>query len=187
MNPFDAQQQRFDHDWRELMGLHPLDHPLFAGVSRVWRVTLHPSFHDDLAITVTDIDAGGWLELRVLPSAARTWAMASAGYAVAAPFGPPPKPALFETTLNADALERFAASMPPRPLPAWFQAGRDGVNVDHESLANGTIERAWSWSPSPQRAPAHYHFVRAMCVLALERFTDPAAQHAVRAIETYLR
>lgn len=169
------------------MGLKPLDHPLFATVARVWRVTLHPSFHDDVAVTVTDIDAGGWIELRVLPASARAFAMAAAGYAVSAPFGSPPKPVVFETTLSADVLERFAASMPPRPLPPTMTGGRDGVNVDHETLADNAIERAWSWSPTPQRAPAHYAFVRSMCVLALERFADPAAQTALRAIEGYLR
>jgi len=47
---------------RAAMGLHELDHPTFAGLPRAWRAVFYPSFHDAVAITLSDLDVGGWID-----------------------------------------------------------------------------------------------------------------------------
>ncbi len=134
----DPLAQRYLDAWRARCGLHPLDHPTFARVSRVWRVELHPSFHEDVAITVTDIDAGGWIELRVLHPSARSWALHDAGMGPPLP-GDPPAPRVWEATVPADVLEALAAAMPRLPLHSVDQPGRDGMTVQHEALLDGEL------------------------------------------------
>ncbi|MEI8256838.1 MAG: hypothetical protein WCJ30_14280 [Deltaproteobacteria bacterium] len=187
MNPLDERQRRYDEAWRELIGLRGLDHATFSGVTRVWRVVMHPTFHDDVAITVTDVDAGGWIELRVLSANARAWAMSAVGYQVPMPLGSPPQPTVWETTLSAAAVEALAASIPALPLPPAAMSGVDGIHVDLEGQIDGRVHRAWCWSPSPRREPAHYAFVRVLCMIASQQFADPAAQTAIRALEPYFR
>lgn len=178
--------QRYAEAWRARCGLPPLDHPLFSGVSRVWRAELHPTFHDDLAITVTDIDAGGWIELRAMPLAARAWAMLDAG--MSAPVhGDPPTPRVWEAVLGTDALEALAAAMPRLPLHSVQQGARDGMTVLHEALIHGELHRFSSWSPSPARAPLHHAYVVALCSLAARAFPDPAAQALIHPLASYLR
>ncbi|MDB4929487.1 MAG: hypothetical protein JWM10_1971 [Myxococcaceae bacterium] len=186
--PTDDRQLRYTAAWRALAGLRPLDHPAFASVARVWRVELHPTFHDDVVITVTDVDAGGWIELRVVPLAARQWAMAEAGYGVAAPMGPPPAPRVAEATVPADALDALAAAMPRLPLhTAPNGGGRDGIFVDCEALLDGAAHRFAWWAPPPTPSPLHRAYTTSLCALAVARITDPAAVAAVQALAPYFR
>lgn len=178
--------QRYTDAWRARCALRPLDHPTFSGVSRVWRVELHPSFHDDVAITVTDVDAGGWIELRALPVAARHWAMRDAGMSAQVQ-GDPPVPRVWEATVSADAMDALAAAMPKLPLYSVAPAGRDGMTVDHEALVDGAHHRFSSWSPTPARAPLHYAWVVALCDLAARTLRDPAAQAVIHPLAAYLR
>ncbi len=184
--PVDDRWQRYTAAWRALCALRPLDHPSFSDVSRVWRAEIHPAFHDDVAVTVTDVDAGGWIELRVLPAAARAWAMAAAGM-TAPMLGEAPKPRVWECALPADAVDALAASMPRLPLHNVPVAGRDGVTVDHEAVIDGVTHRFSSWCPSPSRAPLHHAYVVSLCGLAARRFTDPAALAALQSVAAYLR
>lgn len=177
--------QRYDEAWRARCGLRPLEHPTFSGVSRVWRATLHPTFHDDLAVTVTDMDAGGFVELRALAQVARTWAMRDAGLP-ALVAGDAPVPRVWEAPVSADVLADLAAQMPRLPLHS-LPAGRDGMVVHHEALVDGAVHRFTSWSPTPARAPLHHAWVVALCGLAARTFTDPAAQAAVHPLAAYLR
>lgn len=178
--------QRYTALWRELCGLRPLDHTSFSGVSRVWRAAMHPTFHDDVVITLTDVDAGGWIELRVLPAQARTWAMGAAGFG-APMHGEPPAPRVWEDVLTADALEAVAAAMPRLPLHSLAPAGRDGMTIDHEALVDGAEHRFSSWSPTQSTAPLHHAYIVALCTLAARRFADPAAQAAIQPLASYLR
>ncbi len=178
--------QRYTAAWRALAGVRPLDHPTFSGVSRMWRAEMHPTFHDDVVITLTDVDAGGWIELRVVPAKARAWAMATAG--IGAPvLGEPPAARVWEDAVKLDALEAAAASMPRLPLHSVAAMGRDGMVVDHEAIIDGATHRFTSWSPTPARAPLHYAYVVALCTLAARRFADPDAQAAVHVLAGYLR
>ena len=178
--------QRYAEAWRARCALPPLDHPMFSGVSRVWRAELHPTFHDDVAITVTDIDAGGWIELRSLPLAARSWAMLDAGMSAQAQ-GDPPRPRVWEAVVGADALDALAAAMPRLPLLSVPQGARDGMTVLHEALVYGEHHRFSSWCPSPSRAPLHHAYVVALCALASRSFPDPAAQAVIQPLAQYLR
>lgn len=178
--------QRYTAVWREICGLRPLDHPSFASVSRVWRAEMHPTFHDDVVITVTDVDAGGWIELRVLPQAARSWALGSAG--LSAPVhGDPPPARVWEDVVPADVLESLAAAMPRLPLHSVPASGRDGMTVHHDALIDGVEHRFSSWCPTPRSAPLHHAYVVALCTLAARRFADPAAQAALHPLAAYLR
>jgi hypothetical protein len=183
----DDRQLRYTAAWRALAGLRPLAHPAFAGVARVWRVELHPTFLDDVVITVTDVDAGGWVELRVVPMAARQWAMAEAGYGVAAPMGKAPPPRVAEATVPADALEALAAGMPRLPLHTVPNNGRDGMFVDCEALLDGAAHRFAWWAPPPTPSPLHRAFTTSLCALAVARVTDPVAAAAVQALAPYFR
>ena len=178
--------QRYDEAWRALCGLRPLDHPTFASVSRVWRAEMHPAFHDDVAVTVLDIDAGGWIELRVMPAAARNWAMAAAGLAPVV-HGDAPVARVWEETVSSDAIDALVAALPRLPLPSAPATGRDGMTVFHETLTDGVIQRVSSWSPTPSRAPSHFAFVAALFTLATKRIADPAAQSAIQSLGAYLR
>lgn len=178
--------QRYTDAWRARCALRPLDHPTFSGVSRVWRVELHPAFHDDVAITVTDVDRGGWIELRGLSHVARAWAMRDAGMH-ASPQGEPPRPRVWEGTLSADALESLAAAMPRLPLHTVPVAGRDGITVDHEAVVDGAHHRFSSWCPTPSRAPLHYAYVVALCDLAARTFREPEARAIIHPLAGYLR
>jgi hypothetical protein len=177
--------QRFNEAWRARSGLKDLDHPTFSGVSRVWRAVLHPTFHDDVSVTVTELDRGGFIELRVVPADARTLSMLDAGLRAG---GRPPEPAptVWEAALPSPALEALAAQMPRLPLHAT-SVGRDGMTVDHEALVDGATLRFSSWSPTPASAPLHHAYVVALCTLAARTFTDPAAQAAVQPLAGYLR
>lgn len=172
--------------WRELSGVRPLDHTAFSGVSRVWRAEMHPTFHDDVVITLTDLDAGGWIELRVIPAAVRSWAMGAAGLA-APSHGDPPSPRVWEDAVSAPVLDAVAASMPRLPLHSVNEGGRDGMTVFHEATVDGATHRFSSWSPSHARAPLHHAYVVALCTLAARRFADPAAQAAIQPLAMYLR
>lgn len=178
--------QRYTDAWRARCALRPMDHPTFSGVSRVWRVELHPAFHDDVAITVTDVDAGGWIELRALPLSARAWAMRDAGMSAAVQ-GDPPQPRVWEATVSADAMEALAAAMPKLPLYTVSHGERDGMTVIHEALVDGAHHRFSSWCPSPARAPLHHAWVVALCALAARSFLDPAAQAVIHPLAAYLR
>jgi hypothetical protein len=178
--------QHYPDAWRARCGLRRLDHPSFEGLSRVWRVELHPTFHDDVAITVTDIDVGGWIELRVLPAAARTWAMHDIGLRAVLQ-GEPPTPRVWEAAVTAEALDAVAAAMPRLPLHSVPVEGRDGITVHFEAVLEGTAHAFDAWCPSPRRAPLHYAFLAALCGLAARTFPDPAAQAAVQPLADYLR
>ena len=183
----DDRQLRYTAAWRALAGLRPLDHPAYAGVARVWRVEMHPTFHDDVVITVTDVDAGGWIELRVVPQAARQWAMAEAGYGVARPPGDPPAPRVTEVTVPADALDALAAAMPRLPLHSVPGSGRDGMFVDCQAVLDGAEHRFSWWVPSPTPSPLHHAFTTSLCALALARVTDATTAAAVQALAPYFR
>jgi hypothetical protein len=185
--PIDDRQLRYAAAWRALVGLRPLDHPAFANVARVWRVELHPTFHDDVVITVTDVDAGGWVELLVVPLAARQWAMAEAGYGVAAPMGRPPPPRVAEATVPADALDALAAGMPRLPLHSVPDAGRPGIFVDCSALVDGAAHRFSWWAPPPAPSPLHHAYTTALCALAAARISDAVAVAAVQALAPYFR
>lgn len=178
--------RRYDEAWRARCGLRPMDHPTFSGVSRVWRVELHPSFHDDVAVTVTDMDTGGFVELRALGATARGWAMSDAGLAPP-PAMPPPAPRVWESTVSADALEALAAQMPRLPLHSLAPGGRDGMNVVGEALVDGAAHRFTAWSPTPRTSPLHHAWVVALCSLAARVIPDPAAQAALHPLAAYLR
>ena len=178
--------QRYTATWRALAGVRPLDHPAFSSVSRVWRAEMHPAFHDDVVITLTDVDAGGWIELRVVSARARAWAMVAAG--MSAPVhGEPPPPRVWEAAVKLDALEAVAASMPRLPLHSVSATGRDGMVVDHEAIIDGATHRFTSWSPTHATAPLHHAYVVALCTLAARCFTDPEARAAVQPLALYLR
>lgn len=178
--------QRYNDAWRSLCGVRPLDHPTFTNVSRVWRAEMHPAFHDDVVVTVIDIDAGGWIELRVLASAARAWAMASAGLGPPV-HGDPPAARVWEEAVPADAIDALAAAMPGLPLQEVPAQGRDGIIVLHDTLIDGVVRHASSWCPTPTRAPLHFAYVAALFTLAKKRFEDPAAQAAIQSLGAYLR
>ena len=182
----DDRQLRYTAAWRARAGLRPLDHPAFAGVARVWRVALHPTFHDDVVITVTDMDAGGFVELRVVPLAARQWAMAEAGYGVARPTGDAPPPRVIEATVPADALDALASAMPRLPLHSVPGGGRDGMFIDCEALVDGATHRFSWWVPSHHPSPLHHAFTTSLCALAIARVSDPAAA-AVQGLAPYFR
>ncbi len=147
---------------------------------------MHPTFHDDVVITLTDIDAGGWIEMRVVPAAVRAWAMAAAG--MGAPVhGEPPAARVWEDAVSAEALDAVAAAMPRLPLHSVNEGGRDGMTVYHEATVDGVTHRFSSWSPTHARAPLHHAYIVALCTLAARRFADPAAQAAVQPIASYLR
>jgi len=178
--------QQYPDAWRTLCGLHRLDHPTFEGVSRVWRVELHPSFHDDVAITVTDIDVGGWIELRVLHASARMWAMHAVGLpAVLQRERPAPK--VWEASVTTAALDGLAAVMPRLPLHSLPPQGRDGITVHFGAVLEGIHHAFDAWCPTPQRAPLHYAYLAALCELAVRTFPDPAAQAALHPLAAYLR
>lgn len=183
----DERQHRYTAAWRALAAVRPLDHPAYAGVARVWRVELHPTFHDDVVITVTDIDAGGWIELRVVSQATRQWAMAEAGYGVARPLGDAPASKVTEVTASAEALEALADAMPRLPLHSVPGSGRDGMFVDCQAVLDGAEHRFSWWTPSPTPSPLHRAFTTSLCTLALSRVSDPAAVAAVQCLAAYFR
>lgn len=176
--------QRFIDAWRARCGVKPLDHPIFSGVSRVWRVELHPAFHDDVVITVTELLRGGFIELRALGRDARAWATLDAG-GVASPSGEAPTPRVWEAPLSSAQLEALAARMPALPLHS-LPSGRDGMTVLHEAMLDGVVHRFASWSPSFARAPLHRAYVGALCELAAQTLSDPGAQAVIHPLAAYL-
>lgn len=160
MNPW----QRFEDAWRVRCGLRPLDHPVFSGVSRVWRVALHPAHGADVVITVTDLDAGGFIEVRALAPEGRQWARIDAGLAPWTAL-PEARPQVWEAPLSAEALEGLASQMPRLPLHSEHP-GVDGLTVRHEALVDGAQHRFSSWCPTRARAPLHHAYVWSLCELA---------------------
>lgn len=177
--------QRFLEAWRARCGLRPLDHPIFSGVGRVWRVEMHPAFHDDVAVTVTEMSSGGFIELRALGREAHAWATLDAG-GQAQPAGPAPAPRVWEAPVTTEQVEALAARMPRLPLHS-LPIGIDGMIVLHEALLDGAPLRFWSWSPTLARAPLHREYVVALCELAASALREPAAQAALHPLAAYLR
>lgn len=175
--------QRFADAWRARCGVRPLDHPTFSGVSRVWRAELHPAFDADVVITVTDLDAGGFIEVRALALAGRQWASVDAGQAPWSSL-PEVRPQVWEGSLSAEAMESLTARMPRLPLHS-YGPGVDGMTVHHEALVDGAHHRFASWSPTPSRAPLHHAYVYALCDLAARSL--PEAASAIHPLARYLR
>lgn len=151
----------------------------------MWRVVMHPTFHDDVAVTVTDLDAGGWIELRVVPAAARAWAMATAGLG---PWmqGAPPSPRAVEAVLSAAQIDSVAASMPAYPFFDVPIGGRDGMTVEHEALVGAEVFRNRSWSPGPRSATVHHRQLVALCTLAAQTVADATLLTPLHAVAGYL-
>ncbi len=188
MSFLDPRWQSYREHWRASLGLLPLDHPSFQRTSRVWRVTLLPSFHSDVAITVTDLDVGGWLELRVADPALRGYAMTAAGIAGGTTsHATPPSPRVWESTVTAEALERLSRAMPRLPLHSLPPAGRDGITVECEALIHGERFAFDAWCPTLSRAPLHHGFAVGLCTLAWQVIADPAGRAALDATAPYLR
>lgn len=179
----DDPAQRFADAWRARCGVRPLDHPTFSGVSRVWRAELHPSHDADVVITVTDLDAGGFIEVRALDPTGRQWAGIDAGLAPWTAL-PEVRPRVWEAPLTADALEALAARMPRLPLHSYGPGG-GGMSVHHEALVDGAHHRFASWSPTPARSPLHHAYVFALCELAAR--TIPDAASVIHPLAAYLR
>lgn len=176
--------QRFADAWRARCGLRPLDHPTFSGVSSVWRVELHPAQGDDVAITVSDLDAGGFVEVRALDRAGRDHAMIDAGLAPWTRPLPEVHPRVWEAAVTADALRAMQSRLPRLPLHSEAP-GADGMVVHHEARVEGVHHRFASWSPSPVRAPLHYAFVLALCDLAVR--ATPESGAVIHPLARYLR
>lgn len=172
---------------RSALRLHELDHPTFAGMARTWRAVLYPAFHDAVAITLSDLDVGGWIDVRAADKSIQHAAMVSVGWAPPAGFAPPSPPRVWESTVKGSVLESVLEAMPRLPLHSVPPAGRDGIWIDCFAKIDGELSAFSAWSPTQARAPLHFAYAATLCRVAVLTLTDPAGRAAVDALAGYLR
>lgn len=183
----DDRPLRFRAFVRAAMGLHELDHPTFAALPRVWRAVFYPSFHDAVAITLSDLDVGGWVDVRAADRTVLDAAMVSVGWAQPAGFAAPSPPRVWEATVKEAVLESVTAAMPRLPLHSVPMAGRDGIWIDYFARVDGQPSAFSAWCPTVARAPLHHAYAVTLCQVAVQTVADPSAHAAVNALAQYLR
>ncbi|MBL8604702.1 MAG: hypothetical protein JNK72_22440 [Myxococcales bacterium] len=170
----------------EAMGLVALEHSRFERVDAVWRAVFFPAFHDVVAVTLSDIGVGGWVEVRAADLSLREATLAAAG--MRPPVSTPPAaPGVWEATVKAAMSDAALAAMPNLPLHSVPVRGRDGVWIAYEAKVGQTVSRFSAWSPNPREAPLHYAIASTLCQVAVACVGDPVGQRVLHAIAPYLR
>lgn len=176
----------------EALGLKPLG-PGADPRSWTLRALFQPTFHRDCCLTLTSDGPGALLEWIVLTQESRCALLHQMGLrGFASPQGAPraPQVALQEVVEVAErdlarCLQRVALVDPYAQGPG-DRFGIDGMPVCCETQRGAQVRRFDTWSPSPQRHPAHHQYLLTLLDLARAALRDPLSQEALDEVRGYL-